>query len=948
MKLLQITDVQNTDLSITEKHFGSNIIAVDDLNGDKFETDQASNGTPKQTFMDAIHAIDVTDLRYPAGAPDAAFQDGLLINGALPEHLTNFMDAMAADGRQAVIVTPTFGSYTNQQDVQRFTELLLESYGPYVRAIEIGNEYWQQQGETAYGRIANETALAVASAEAATGISVDVWVQMANASGAATEFTEDTGLGWQPRVIEANKAIINQLSNEALAAIDGVVEHGYYRHDTQVIGSLEDTTTFIWLDVQTWREETGRDFDLAITEWNIKTTNENQHGLKSASNLLQHFEHLIELGADDLHFWSVQHNTKTDLAGSDQVLFDADTGVVNNSVGGSIFDLMSSNLVGKELIELGLSGDDTFINTHAYEGDNELVIFIASRAHEKVSIEFGLGDFFPTAQLQGATLVSYDTGLDSSDGIRFSQSAKGFIEADYLVVDGERHYINEHDARGAVDVLSVASGATSTGFQFDLKPYEVVQLVYSISPPEPTSGTQLDDQLALEDGDQFVQLFEGNDTVNAGQGADTIMAGSGDDHVIGGAGNDLIEGETGNDFLSGWGGNDTIRGGEGNDVIAGYQGSDTLEGGSENDTIRGDDGDDFLQGGSGFDSLEGGAGADVLAGGTQADNLFGGADNDTLEGGDGFDRLFGDDGDDLLDGGAGDDLLSGGSGNDLIEDLSGDNRAFGGGGFDTITGGAGDDEFHGENHADILTGGDGNDLLFGGDGFDMLYGGDGNDSLDGGFNNDRLVGGEGNDTLEGQAGFDFLEGEGGDDLLIGGNDADRMTGGFGNDVMLGGTGVDYLFGGNQNDTMEGGTGDDTVIGGNGEDQVSGDSGNDRLLGGSGNDTVLGGEGDDNIFGGAGFDFIEGGQGNDNLKGDFNADTFFFAEDHGHDIIIDFELGNANEKIDLSALAADGQTTDWEAAMLQIGTNVLITTGVDSSITVKNADIATIYEYHLIA
>ncbi len=68
----------------------------------------------------------------------------------------------------------------------------------------------------------------------------------------------------------------------------------------------------------------------------------------------------------------------------------------------------------------------------------------------------------------------------------------------------------------------------------------------------------------------------------------------------------------------------------------------------------------------------------------------------------------------------------------------------------------------------------------------------------------------------------------------------------------------------------------------------------------------------------------------------------------HDTILDFELGNANEKIDLSALTVDGQTPDWEAAMIQIGTNVLITTGADSSLNVKNADIATLYEYHLIA
>lgn len=806
MKQLQIADVNETDFLIQDKHFGSNIIAVDGLNGGLFETDQASNGTPKESFMDAVHALDVADLRYPAGAPDVAFQEGLLINDALPEHLSNFMDAMVADGRQAVIVTPTFGSYTNRAELQRFTELLLEKYGANIRAIEIGNEYWQQQGETAYGQIANETALAVAAAEATTGVAVDVWVQMANASGAATEFTSESGLGWQPRIIEANKTIINQLSDQALAAIDGVVEHAYYRADTQEIGSLEDTTNYVWLDVQTWREETGRDFDLAITEWNVKTTNENQHGLKSVSILLQHFEHLIELGADDLHFWSVQHNTKTDLAGSNLVLFDEETGVVNNSVGGVIFDLMSSNIIGKELIDLGLSGDDSFINTHAYRGDDELVIYVASRSHDKVSIDFGLGAFFPGAQLQSATLVSYDTGPDSSDGVRFSQSARGFVEADYLMIDGERHYVNEHDARGAIEILSVPEGTTPAGFQFDLKPYEVVQLVYELDTldvPQGTNGTQSDDNLAFEAGNQFIELWGGNDTVNAGQGADTIMAGTGDDRIIGGPGNDLIKGEEGNDFLSGWGGSDVIFGGEGDDRLSGLQGSDTLEGGSGNDWIEGGKDADVLNGGAGMDTLKGGDGADVLEGG-----------ND-------------------------------------------------------------------------------------------------------------------------------------DDLLIGGNHADLITGGAGNDFVIGDTGVDYLFKTTQNDTMDGGTGNDTLIGGAGEDEITGGSGNDRLLGGTGDDMVSGGLGNDQIFGGAGVDVINGGQGNDTLEGDFDADTFVFAMGHGHDVIRDLEFGNEAEKIDLSAISAGADPQDWQAAMTQDGTDVVIKTGADSSIRVLNGDLGALLEYHII-
>ena len=91
---------------------------------------------------------------------------------------------------------------------------------------------------------------------------------------------------------------------------------------------------------------------------------------------------------------------------------------------------------------------------------------------------------------------------------------------------------------------------------------------------------------------------------------------------------------------------------------------------------------------------------------------------------------------------------------------------------------------------------------------------------------------------------------------------------------------------------------------------------DMLTGGSGNDTidssgtfaaenfVDGGSGNDTIKGGGGRDHIFGGTGDDTLTGGSKTDIFYFDENHGHDVITDFNTGSEipshADRIDLSA------------------------------------------------
>lgn len=731
MRSIIVESESATEFNVSNRHFGGNIIG-------SFHTD---NGTTNDNFREAIDALDVSDLRYPAGEPDVIYAAGMLADGGLPEHVHNFFRSIEDREGQVVMVTPTFGSYTGPEELRRFAELVMESYGDKVRAWEIGNEYWQLQNETEYGRIANEAVEAISEAMNDVGATTDIWVQMGNASGAASDFRDHPTLGWVDSTIEANKTIISQLSPESIARIDGLVEHVYLRDHSQIVGDEVDATNMAHLDLATWVAETGRDFDFAVTEWNVKTNNLEQHGLKGGSALLQHAENLLRLGADDMHIWAPQHNTKTDLAGSNQVLLDSVTGMVNNTVLGGVFDAMSSALPGKTLLNVTISDLDADITAHAFANETQLTLYIASRSKEVEDFSLDLGSVFGRSSLEDALVIGYDRVTGSSDGQHFSQEAGAFVPADFVLVDGEPYFFNEHDANASFEQLDITGIASDDAFAFQLLPYEIVQLTYTINKDVSQLRTRQADTLENGDSDSIIDALAGNDTVDAGAGMDTVFAGGGDDHVILGSGDDLGYGQDGHDFLSGWGGHDEMHGGDGNDTLYGFQGNDTVSGNAGNDRLRGDEGHDVLSGGQQNDRIDGGDGQDTLNGDAGHDFLEGDAGADTLMGGDGADRMTG---------GTGADQLSGGAGNDF------------------------------------LSGGDQSDLLQGDAGSDTMLGGDGGDTLEGGDGADNLMGGQGDDDLAGGTGTDHLSGGTGDDLLSGNSDADTFEfhDGHGNDVVV--------------------------------------------------------------------------------------------------------------------------------------------------------------------
>ncbi|MHC0052262.1 calcium-binding protein [Actibacterium sp. D379-3] len=256
------------------------------------------------------------------------------------------------------------------------------------------------------------------------------------------------------------------------------------------------------------------------------------------------------------------------------------------------------------------------------------------------------------------------------------------------------------------------------------------------------------------DAAQGVRASLADPSVNSGDAAgdsyDGIEGLSGSDHddrLIGDAGDNVLRGGDGRDRLEGGGGNDQISGGADNDELLGHDGDDSIYGDGGNDNISASDGDDFVDGGDGHDQIGGGNGRDTLFGGAGNDEIGSGNDDDYLDGGDGNDRMSGGYGADVVIGGAGHDTLAGSYGNDIVQGGDGNDSLGGGTGKDELYGGNGDDSIGAGSFDDLAWGGTGNDFIGGGDGNDRLWGEDGDDTLNGGLGNDALYGGAGADIF---------------------------------------------------------------------------------------------------------------------------------------------------------------------------------------------------------
>lgn len=312
----------------------------------------------------------------------------------------------------------------------------------------------------------------------------------------------------------------------------------------------------------------------------------------------------------------------------------------------------------------------------------------------------------------------------------------------------------------------------------------------------------------------------------------------GGEHVVlgGTEGDDSLTSDLGDDALWGDGGNDYLNAGAGNDQVFGGDGDDIIEDPFGDNFLRGERGNDVVSSARGINLLFGGEGHDALLIGQDAGEGFGGEGNDFILGGAGGDNLLGNEGNDWIEGGEGFDVISGdnselffnstiighdvawGQGNDQDYDLeSGDDIALSGIGVQRFEGMFGFDwasakyDVAGVNWdfnipiftsvpADILR-----------DRFDLMEG------MSGWNNNDVMLG-----DNRGSAEVEVDAGAGFDDHVLDGAGIDRIDGlreWFDGALVT-------LFGAGANSYRDG----NIIMGGGGSDQMMGRAGFDVIDG----------------------------------------------------------------------------------------------------------------------
>jgi Ca2+-binding RTX toxin-like protein len=517
----------------------------------------------------------------------------------------------------------------------------------------------------------------------------------------------------------------------------------------------------------------------------------------------------------------------------------------------------------------GTAGDDTLVGTN----------FPAPDGNDTIN---GFAGNDTLSGLNGSDVLRAGTGIDHLiGGAGDDVLSVDPFKSDGTLDDGPGDVI---EGGAGIDTMYYTSISGTTGVTVNLAA-GTGSGGATLSGIENVVGSNYDDSLTGDAGNNLLEGGNGDDTLAGGAGNDLLRGGAGLNQIDGGAGIDTVEAEGTIDLAAGTingvvclTGIENVRGGG---SITGNAEANSLTGVSDsNDTLHGAAGNDRLDGGGGSDSLYGDAGNDVLlssglASGVAVPVLMdGGAGTDTVDysgylrsiylnlqtgiGIDGdltvtlvsienligtaynFDTLIGDGGNNVIDGlGAGDDL-QGGGGDDLIRGWAAGNQLDGGAGIDTAT-------YYNRGVNGVVV--------------DLAAGtalGAVNDTL---ASIENVTGsGQGNDTLSGDAGVNILAGWGGNDLLRGRAGADRLDGGVGTDTAsydegTVGVAIDLAAG-----TASGGNAQGDVL--VSIENVTGSQGNDTLGGNAGANILDGKAGDDVLRGGAGADLLIGGVGID--------------------------------------------------------------------------------------
>lgn len=169
-----------------------------------------------------------------------------------------------------------------------------------------------------------------------------------------------------------------------------------------------------------------------------------------------------------------------------------------------------------------------------------------------------------------------------------------------------------------------------------------------------------DDPLLQALDPKVIRVDSGVTDANGHQVGGELHFRGGEHVVLGGTeGNDRLTSDLGDDALWGDGGNDYLNAGAGADQVFGGDGDDIIEDPFGDNFLRGERGNDVVSSARGINLLFGGQGQDALLVGQDAGEAFGGEGNDFILGGSGGDNLLGNEGNDWIEGGEGFDVISG-------------------------------------------------------------------------------------------------------------------------------------------------------------------------------------------------------------------------------------------------------------------------------------------------
>lgn len=679
MHTAEILETQGSLINntISENHFGTGyeFVHYDD---NQYQIDEI------------FDLVDPTILRYPGGTgtenhfdpenPNATVQPGVVSgSSATVVPINEFLSNANQENARIIMALPTWRYFDPatgdlkrdannkpiaKDAIKNFVKDLLNGvFGDAdILAFEIGNEWFDDAFDWSpaeFGRISSLIAKWVneAVSESATTDDPKIWIQT-NSDGA--QDGNHNG-------IHDNIEILNEFGSIERAAVDGFIDHLYFRTDDKdhngdgVIDALDfdstvATTRLGRLETDVANLNTPWDIsglDYVTTEWNVRADRANSiTGFERLPLFVGLFADIIQSGVDFATIWTTQATGTGNGSLSEQ--FDDEL-----TPTGYLFRLMKDALSGTRLADPSNNndlsrGDYLFTSTSGTDlgysytfrsaDDKKVVLYIASAVDANIDITSTILDLrsdYPGHHIH-ATVIAVDDTPNN-------EALEADADAQLVAIDHNTLWSN------TVNVT--------------LSPYELIQIELTLDADVSISG---DDQ---------------------NQTNDSIVGG--DEH----------------DTLLGFAGNDTLKGGDGNDVLEGGENNDTLLGQSGNDRLDGDAGSDSINAGAGEDTVFGGSGADKVAGGTGDDLIFGGAGND---------RCYSNAGDDTLFGGANNDVLGGGTGNDALDGEAGNDTLYGGGGQDTLEGDLGSDTLYGGQGSDVLNAGSGNDLLYGGAGSDTF------------------------------------------------------------------------------------------------------------------------------------------------------------------------------------------------------------------------------------